>query len=296
MNQQRHLLRAAIESTDAYLAVEKHAVESGFATKSMLQDFSIHMSNTYDILKQLGILDQHEAYMQTHVDTMIELNSKGNDAMPFTDKAYYSIEESKFTSKAALLNFGAYLKEEKLSDEDIQKIVDDLTWEDVVDLYSDNELEYEPEEDEEDEEDEDEDDEDEDEEEKLKEEVLDEKLSVQARLKKRQAFARMKGKRNVARNMKLRRASTTNVLKKRATVAARRAIYKRFLRGRDKATLSAAEKDRIETQVRNMKYLQQTIAVKMLPRMREIEQKRLSSKRGAKTIRPSKAPKLKVKR
>lgn len=176
-------------------------------------------------------------------------------------------------------------EDEKLTDEEIDQIVDELTWEDIVDLYDDVELAYEKEDDSEDDEDE----------EELKEDFLDEKLSVQARLKKRQAFARMRGKRNVARNIKLRRASSIEVLKKRATLAARRAVYKRFLRGRDKSALSAAEKDRIEQQVARMKYMQQAIAVKMLPKMRSIEQKRLAGYRTKKSSAPggtksSKAP------
>ena len=89
----------------------------------------------------------------------------------------------------------------------------------------------------------------------------------------------MKSKRNAARNIKLRRPSSMNILKKRAILAARRAVYNRFLRGRDKSTLSAAEKDRIEQQVSRMKYMQQAIATKMIPKMRSIEQKRLSNYR-----------------
>jgi hypothetical protein len=255
----------------------------------MLYEFSKHITNAVQALRTLGLYYQHEQYMQTHIDTMDELhNDRGNasnySTLQIQPKLKSTLPESSNTSKAALLNFSKYLKEEeKLSDEEVQKLIDELTWEDIVDLYSDVELVYDPDED------------DNEVEEELKEDFLDEALSVQARLKKRQAFARMRGKRNVARGMKLRRASTTTVLKKRATIAARRAVYKRFLRGRDKATLSAAEKDRIERQVKNMKYLQQTLATKMLPRMRAIEQKRLSSKRGVKTMKPSKAPKYKKK-
>lgn len=202
------------------------------------------------------------------------------------DNIWAARQESKIVS------FSEYLTEEKKSSEDdtisedeINQLVDEMTWEDIVDLYDDIELKYEKEDGEESE--------DEDEEE-LKEDFLDEKLSVQARLKKRQAFARMRGKRNVARNIKLRRASSIEILKKRAVVAARRAVYKRFLRGRDKSTLSAAEKDRIEQQVARMKYMQQAIATKMLPKMRSIEQKRLTGYRTRKSSAPggtkSKAP------
>jgi hypothetical protein len=129
----------------------------------------------------------------------------------------------------------------------------------------------------------------------IEEQNLDEKISVQARLGKRQAFSRMRGKRNAARGMKLRRASSIEVLKKRAVVAARRAVYQRFLRGRDKSTLSASEKDRVEQQVGRMKYIQTALATRMLPKMRSIEQKRLAGYRAGKSSgtrggKASKAP------
>lgn len=199
------------------------------------------------------------------------------------DNIWAARQESK------IISFSSFLSEENesdtLSDEEINQIVDELTWEDIVDLYDDLELAYEKEDDEPEDEDE----------EELKEDFLSERLTAQARLKKRQAFARMRGKRNVARNIKLRRASNMETLKKRAVLAARRAVYKRFLRGREKSALSAAEKDRIEQQVSRMKYIQSAIALKMLPKMRSIEQKRLASFRGGagKTMKPSKAPKLK---
>lgn len=204
--------------------------------------------------------------------------------------------KKKYNVKESALSFSSFIKEENeseeetISEEDIDEIVNNLTWEDIADLYEDDELVDDADSEEEDEDDE------EDDEEHVKEEYLDEKLSAQARLKKRQAFARFRGKRNVARGMKLRRASSMNVLKKRAVLAARRAVYKRFLRGRDKSTLSAAEKDRIEQQVSRMKFIQAAIATKMLPKMRDIEQKRLASfrtKSSAPKMRPSKAPKVK---
>jgi hypothetical protein len=205
------------------------------------------------------------------VDNIWAARMQEGKSLSFTQ---FVVEEEKKSSEL----------EDQISDEEVDQIVDDLTWEDIVDLYDEIELTYEPEEGDEEEED-------------LEEEFLDEKLSVQARLKKRQAFARMRGKRNVARGIKLRRASSIEVLKKRAKLAARRAVYKRFLRGRDKSTLSAAEKDRIEQQVARMKYMQNAIQVKLLPKMRAIEQKRLAgyrTKGGSSAIKPSKAPKLKI--
>ena len=160
--------------------------------------------------------------------------------------------------EAVISSFANFIaeKKEEFSEADINEMVDSLTWEDMVDLYPEDDL--------------------------IEEETeqLDEKLSAQARLKKRQTFARGKGKRTTAKSIKLRRASTPEVLQKRAQLAARRAIYQRMLRGRDKSTLSASEKDRIEQQVARMKNIQASIATRMVPKMRSIEQKRLAHYRG----------------
>mgnify|MGYP003337844364 CR=1 FL=1 len=156
---------------------------------------------------------------------------------------------------ASFANFIAE-KKEQISDDDINEMVDELTWDNIIEFYPEDDL--------------------------IEEgvEQLDEKLSAQARLKKRQTFARGKGKRTTAKSIKLRRASTPEVLQKRAQLAARRAIYQRMLRGRDKSTLSASEKDRIEQQVARMKNIQSSIATRMVPKMRSIEQKRLAHYRG----------------
>ena len=109
---------------------------------------------------------------------------------------------------------------------------------------------------------------------------LNEALSAQARLKKKLAFARYRGKRGIAKGLKLRRASDMKTLQRRAGLAARRVLYNRFLRGRKKASLSAAEKDRLEKQVKTLKTLQTSLAQKMLPQVRKIEQKRISRARA----------------
>jgi hypothetical protein len=134
-------------------------------------------------------------------------------------------------------------------------MADDLTWEDIEDFYSKDELVEE------------------------ENQNVTESLSMQARIKKRQTFARFRGKRGVARGMKLRRASDISTLQRRAKMAARRALYQRFLKGRSKSQLSAAEKDRIEDQVARLKIIQTTLAQKMMPKIRSIEQKRLSTYR-----------------
>jgi hypothetical protein len=163
--------------------------------------------------------------------------------------------------ESMVLNFKNYIQEkleplDSIKDEDIDDMVEGTTWEDIVDLYDSTEL--------------------------VEEDDLEEALSAQSRLKKRQAFMRGKSKRNMARGLKLRRASSPETLKKRAISAARRAVYKRILRGRDKSNLSAAEKSRIEQQVSQMKNMQSAIVTKMMPKIRSIEQARLARYRGGK--------------
>ncbi len=284
---QHELLKSAIEATDSYLGIEKNAKKLGFSNASLNTEFAYHLKRVYDTLNELGEFSKHENYIKTHIQAMIDLTPevKGQEAIfkivnPIVNKS------QAYEGKVKKINsFSSFIKEEKkniedetISDEEIDKIVDELTWEDIVDLYDEEELVYVNDEDDE----------------ELEDADLNEKISVQSRLRRRQAFARMSGKRNAARNIKLRRASSMDILKKRANLSARRAVYKRFLRGRDKSTLSAAEKDRIETQVGRMKYMQQTIATKMLPKMRGIEQKRLANYRSKKSSAPrgtsSKAP------
>lgn len=147
----------------------------------------------------------------------------------------------------------------KLTDDDLEEMVKKLSWEDIIDYYDEDELVEEDD-----------------------DNTVEEGLSVQARMKKRQAFARSRGKRGVALRMKLRRASTQETLKKRAILAARRSLYKRLLRGRDKSQLSASEKSRVEQQVKGLKNFQTALVTKMLPKIRAIEQKRLARQRSSK--------------
>ena len=310
LNIQHELLKTALESTDAYLGIEKQAVAANKATPMMIHDFTYHMSRTHDALQSLGVLNDHQEYMTSHVETMSKLFgdddanlgdmpyahlpaadfSGMDESKEFWDSAKERADEpkeklspawkAKAKARAAaagrkypnmvdnvwaaqkqesvVTSFANFIaeKKEQFSEDDINEMVDKLEWEDIVDLYSEEEL--------------------------IEEETeqLDEKISAQSRLRRRQGFARGKTKRNTAKGIKLRRASTPETLQKRAQLAARRAIYQRFLRGRDKSALSASEKDRIEQQVKSMKNIQSSIATRMVPKMRSIEQKRLAHYRG----------------
>ena len=312
LNIQHELLKTALESTDAYLGVEKQAVAAKKATPMMIHDFTYHMSRTHDALQSLGVLDIHQDYMTSHVETMSKLfgdDDTNLGDMPYAhlpaadfsgmdeSKQFYAdakkrakadIPQEKLSSawktkakaraaaagreypnlvdnvwaarkqESVVNSFANFIaeKREEFSEDDINEMVDSLTWEDIIDLYPPEDL--------------------------IEEETeqLDEKISAQSRLKRRQGFARGKTKRNTSKGIKLRRASTPAILQKRAQLAARRAIYQRLLRGRDKSALSASEKDRVEQQVKSMKNIQVSIATRMVPKMRSIEQKRLANYRG----------------
>ena len=120
-----------------------------------------------------------------------------------------------------------------------------------------------------------------------------EALSVQGRLKRRFNARRNKQKLKVARRIALRRGSTPDRLKKRATRGARLMVYKRLLRGRDRAGRPPAEKARLERMITRFQPLVSRISVKLLPQMRRNEIKRLTgrAKLRAKTSKKFKAAK-----
>tara|TARA_B100001113_G_scaffold347663_1_gene340392 strand:- start:2008 stop:4308 length:2301 start_codon:yes stop_codon:yes gene_type:complete len=136
-----------------------------------------------------------------------------------------------------------------------------------------------------------------------------EALSVQGRLKRRFNARRNKQKLRVARGIALRRGSTPDRLKRRATRGARLMVYKRLLRGRDRSSLPPAEKARLERMIKRFAPLVSRISVKLLPQMRRNEIKRLTGRgkkrptsskkyRAAKPVRSAssrKAKKFKVK-
>jgi len=145
---------------------------------------------------------------------------------------------------------------EELSEEELDQLADSLSWEDIEDLYSPDEF--------------------------VMEEEIVEDISATSRMQRGQKFRSMKMKMLQARKMKLKRASSMDVLKKRSKLAARRVIMKRYLRGRNKSQISAQEKNRLESQIRNMPNVVGSLSNKLLPKMRKLEQKRLSNLRKPK--------------
>ena len=152
-----------------------------------------------------------------------------------------------------MLQFREYLPEVKepldISEEDIDKMISDLQWEDIEDLY--------------------------DEEDFVKEE-LQEAISASERLKMAQRTRARKAMLAISRKIKLKRPSAMPVLKRRSQLAARKMIYKKVLRGRNKAQLSPSEKDMAELRVKRILSTYKTLPQRLIPKIREIERTRLS--------------------
>lgn len=164
----------------------------------------------------------------------------------------------------------------ELSDKDIESIVGELDDEDIIDhVYDEDEFAEvdaktgEPTE---------EDDEDEDDEEDMKEELINEVLSRQERIRRAVRFKRTETKRERLKTVALHRYSSQKVISKRARRAAILAVKAKMFKGRDVTKLSQAEKERAERRVQALARTGSLarIAVKMVPRIRKIEQQRLS--------------------
>jgi hypothetical protein len=151
-----------------------------------------------------------------------------------------------------MINFSKFLYEEKdpldLSEEDIDSMVNNLTWKDIEDLYTEDDFENE----------------------------MNEAISASERLKRAQRMRVKEPLLKKARKIKLKRPSPMPVLKKRSQLAARNLIYKKFMKGRDKSQLSPSEKDMVELRVRRIMKVYKNLPQKLMPKIRELERSRLA--------------------
>ena len=138
-----------------------------------------------------------------------------------------------------------------------------LSWDDLVDLYDEDEIEYDesPEEEGED---------------------LEEGITPAGRLKKKFNAMRSKSRRMMARNIAIKRVSSPEKLKSRSIRAARRMVYKRLLRNRDISTVSSSEKTRLEAQIKRMAPMVARLSVRVMPAVRKLEQSRIKNSRTRK--------------
>lgn len=167
------------------------------------------------------------------------------------------------------------------SDDEIESMADELSDDDYLDTYEEDELgivddetgEELPE--------------DEEEEKKLKESALMEVLSRIERMKAKARIRRTSAKRERATKIALKRYSNTATINKRARRLAIKLMKKRLLRGRDPSKVSVGEKERIERTLEKRKAIIGRIATRLAPRVRKVEKARLSHTKYTQGSQPS---------
>ena len=158
----------------------------------------------------------------------------------------------------------------ELSDDDMDAMINNTQDHEFLDAYEDDELHIidldtgEPVEDEE----------------KVNEETLMEVLSRFERMRAKMRFAKTKSKRERRMAIALKSRSNTQTLNKRARRMAVLLMKKRIAR-KPLSQLSIGEKERLERIIQRRKAVIGRIAMKLTPRMRKIEQNRLSHTKGA---------------
>lgn len=145
-----------------------------------------------------------------------------------------------------MISFKNFIEEE-ITEQYIDELIESLEWEDIIDLYDTEDL------------------------------IL-EDISSSERLKMGQKMRSRKTLLALARKVKLKRAAAMNVLTRRSKSAARKMVMRKMLKGRNKSDLSAAEKNSIEARTSKVLSMMKNLPQKLLPKIRDIEKKRLHSK------------------
>lgn len=249
------LVQTALDKTAHYLDIEEYAAENPSSINDhMISAFIMHIRDTSQLLDNLGVLPAHESYMELHVHNMMNLihgliSTKEENMENFKNFIIKEQEAEKTATPGDEVG-------EHLTDDDLRAIeqhIDQLEWADIEHLYDEQEhAEIEESHD------------------------LDEaNLTAAQRMKKKMEFLKTKAKREIARKIALKRLSSQGKLKKKAIVHARQLIMQRILRGRNRASLSAAEKTRIENIVNKAKTAVVRISNRLIPKLRQLEQQRL---------------------
>jgi len=156
------------------------------------------------------------------------------------------------------------LEQSELSDEEIEKMIGDLKEDDYLEAYDDEEFgivdeetgEYVDE---------------------LKEDVILEVLSRAERIKAKTRFARTQAKRERRTRIALKSRSNSKTINKRARRMAINMMKTRLTK-KAPGTLTTGEKERVERMIAKRKVAIDRIAMKMVPRVRKIENDRLVHK------------------
>jgi len=110
------------------------------------------------------------------------------------------------------------------------------------------------------------------------EEALEEVLTIQQRMKRKQVMRRNKAKIAMGRKRAARKMASAEVLKGRAQKQARNMIVKKILKTRNKADLSYGSRAALEKMVAKRKGAIDRIARKLLPKVRQKDRTKLQNK------------------
>jgi phosphopantetheine adenylyltransferase len=167
--------------------------------------------------------------------------------------------------------FDAFFREENeedfdFSEDELEKMANEIESEDdILDAYDDEELAIVD----------DETGEEIEEDKPVNEEALNEVLSRAERIKSRIRFARTKAKRERKVKIALKKHSDVKTLNRRARKLAVKAMKQRIVK-KPLKDLTVGEKERIERMLQSRKKLIDRLAMRMVPKVRKIEQERLS--------------------
>ncbi len=264
------LVLSALDSVAKFLAIKT------FASKNLdsindhtITEFNAQLRAAAQKLHVLGVLPLHNDYLQMHAQDMAELINRHNNAETEDE---YTVNEQVKAPEVKDPDMSGHLDDEDLRS--IEKEIDKLEWEDIAHLYDETEHQEA------------------DEEYDHQGAELDETLTVAQRMKKKVDFMKTKARREIARRVALHRASTPAKLKKRAIVHARALIARRIYRGRDRSELSVGEKNRLESILNKSKAAVVRISNRLMPKLRELENRRLSRLREEAEREPNQATDL----
>jgi hypothetical protein len=145
-----------------------------------------------------------------------------------------------------MIGFKDFIKE-KITEQEIDDLIESLEWEDIIELYDTEDL------------------------------IL-EDITSSERIRMGQKMRSRKTLLALARKVKLKRAAAMNILTRRSKSAARKMVMRKMLKGRNKSDLSASEKNNIEARTSKMLSMMKNLPQKLLPKIRDIEKKRLYGK------------------
>jgi phosphopantetheine adenylyltransferase len=171
-------------------------------------------------------------------------------------------------------------EEDDIDDAEIEAMIGDLSDDDLMDAYDEDELalvddetgEEIPKSAEED---------------SLDEQALMEVLSRIERMKAKFRIRRTAAKRERATKIALKRYSNNATINKRSRRLAIKLMKNRLLRGRDPSKISVGEKERIERVIERRKKVVGRLAMRLAPRVRQIEKARMSHSKYTQGSQPS---------